>query len=79
MGHAVLAPLKARELTAERREDVGDYLLGQQASVAERLATRTYLDGSAGEELGERDIRGARSAEHGAAPRSPRRRRHLLG
>jgi hypothetical protein len=44
---AVLAPLKARELTAERREDVGDYLLGQQTSVAERLATRTYLDGSA--------------------------------
>ena len=44
---AVLAPLKARELTAERREEIGDYLLGQQTSVAERLATRTYLDGSA--------------------------------
>jgi len=43
---AVLAPLQARELTAERREDLGDYLLGQ-AGVAERLATRTYLDGSA--------------------------------
>ena len=44
---AVLAPRQARELTAERREEVGNYLLGQQASVAARLATRTYLDGSA--------------------------------
>jgi hypothetical protein len=44
---AVLAPRQARELTAEQREDIGDYLLGQQVSVAERLATRTYLDGSA--------------------------------
>jgi hypothetical protein len=44
---AVLAPREARELTAERREAIGDYLLGQRASVAERLATRTYLDGSA--------------------------------
>ena len=43
---AVLAPREARELTAERREEIGDYLLGQQASVAERLATRTYLGGS---------------------------------
>jgi sigma-70-like protein len=44
---AVLDPRKARELTAERRESIGEYLLGQQASVADRLATRTYLDGSA--------------------------------
>jgi len=44
---AVLAPGRARELTAERRAEVGNYLLGQQASVAERLATRTYLEGSA--------------------------------
>ncbi len=44
---AVLAPLKARELTAERRESIGEYLLGQQTSVADRLATRTYLDASA--------------------------------
>src|SRR5271168_3335872 len=43
---AVLAPREARELTAARREDIGDYLLGQQAGVAERLATRTYLDSS---------------------------------
>jgi hypothetical protein len=43
---AVLAPAKARELTAERRAQIGDYLLGQQASVAERLATRAYMDGS---------------------------------
>jgi hypothetical protein len=44
---AVLAPGRARELTAERRAEVGNYLLGQQTSVAERLATRTYLEGSA--------------------------------
>jgi hypothetical protein len=44
---AVLAPHLARELTAERRAEVGNYLLGQQGSVAERLATRTYLEGSA--------------------------------
>jgi sigma-70-like protein len=44
---AILDPLKARELTAERRASVGDYLLGQQTSVSERLATRTYLDSSA--------------------------------
>jgi hypothetical protein len=43
---AVLAPRQARELTAAQREEVGDYLLGQRAGVAERLATRTYLDGS---------------------------------
>ena len=43
---AVLAPRQARELTAERREEVGDYLLGQRAGVAERLATRKYLEGS---------------------------------
>jgi hypothetical protein len=43
---AVLAPRQARELTAAQREEVGDYLLAQRAGVAERLATRTYLDGS---------------------------------
>jgi hypothetical protein len=43
---AVLAPREARELTAERREEIGDYLLDQRPSVAERLATRTYLEGS---------------------------------
>jgi hypothetical protein len=44
---AVLAPAQARELPAERRAEVGNYLLGQQPSVGERLATRTYLEGSA--------------------------------
>jgi hypothetical protein len=44
---AVLAPREARGLTPERREEIGDYLLGQQAGVAERLATRTYLGSSA--------------------------------
>jgi hypothetical protein len=43
---AMLAPRQARGLPAERREEVGDYLLGQQPGVAERLATRTYLEGS---------------------------------
>jgi hypothetical protein len=43
---AVLAARQARELTAAQREEVGDYLLGQRTGVAERLATRTYLDGS---------------------------------
>ncbi len=43
---AVLAPRQARELTPERREEIGDYLLGQQPGVAERLRTRTYLSGS---------------------------------
>lgn len=43
---AMLAPRQARELTPERRQEVGDYLLGQQRTVAERLATRTFLAGS---------------------------------
>jgi hypothetical protein len=45
---AVLAAPLARALTAERREQVGDYLLGQQDGVGERLATRTYLEGDPG-------------------------------
>jgi hypothetical protein len=43
---AVLAPAQARALSAEQREEVGDYMLAQRSAVAERLATRTYLDGS---------------------------------
>jgi len=43
---AVLAPREARELTAERRQEIGDYLLGQRPGVAERLATRRYLERS---------------------------------
>ncbi|MGD0454876.1 MAG: sigma-70 region 4 domain-containing protein, partial [Solirubrobacteraceae bacterium] len=43
---AVLAPRRARELTPERRLEIGDYLLGQQLGVAERLRTRTYLSSS---------------------------------
>jgi Sigma-70, region 4 len=43
---AVLAPREARELTAERRDEVGDYLLGQRSGVAERLAARAHLEGS---------------------------------
>jgi Sigma-70, region 4 len=43
---AVLAAKEARELTAAQREEVGDYLLGQRSGVTERLATRSYLDGS---------------------------------
>src|SRR5258705_6154887 len=44
---AVLAPKEARELTPERRAEIGDYLLCQRTCVVERLATRTYLAGSA--------------------------------
>jgi Sigma-70, region 4 len=40
---AMLAPRRARELAPERRLEIGDYLLGQQPGVAERLRTRTYL------------------------------------
>jgi Sigma-70, region 4 len=43
---ALLAPRQARELTAERREEIGDYLLGQQPGVGDRLATRAYLSES---------------------------------
>ncbi len=42
----VLAPRRARELTAEQRLEIGDYLLGQQPGVAERLRTRSYLSAS---------------------------------
>jgi hypothetical protein len=40
---AVLAPGRARALTPEQRREIGDYLLGQQPGVAERLRTRTLL------------------------------------
>jgi Sigma-70, region 4 len=43
---AVLAPREARELTPERREEIGDYLLGQRAELGDRLRTRSLLDGS---------------------------------
>ena len=43
---AVLAPRQARELTPDRRLEIGDYLLGQQPGVAERLRTRTLLGSS---------------------------------
>src|SRR2546423_11015753 len=43
---AVLAPREARGLPAERRLEVGDYLLGQRVSVADSLRTRSYLDSS---------------------------------
>jgi hypothetical protein len=35
------------EPTAARREDIGDYLLGQQTSAGARMATRAYLEDSA--------------------------------
>jgi hypothetical protein len=43
---AMLAPREARGLASERREEIADYLLGQQRGVAERLRTRTYLGSS---------------------------------
>ncbi len=42
----VLAPRRARELTPESRREIGDYLLGQQPGVAERLRTRALLNSS---------------------------------
>lgn len=43
---AVLAPRLAREVEASRRAEIGDYLLGQQPAVAERMRTRTLLSSS---------------------------------
>jgi hypothetical protein len=43
---AVLAPREARELDPAGREEIGEYLLGQQPGVGERLRTRTMLAGS---------------------------------
>jgi hypothetical protein len=43
---AVLAPRQARQLAPERRQEIGDYLLGQRTDTAERLATHTYLGSS---------------------------------
>ena len=40
---AVLAPREARELTPARREEIGDYLLGQSGGVAPRLRARRLL------------------------------------
>jgi hypothetical protein len=42
---ALLAPRQARALTASQREQVGDYLLGQQTAAAESR-TRAYLEDS---------------------------------
>jgi hypothetical protein len=43
---AMLAPRQARELTAQRREEIGDYLLGQRGSEDERLRARNLLEDS---------------------------------
>ncbi len=43
---AVLAPAQARQLDAAQREEIGEYLLGQQADAGERLRTRTLLSSS---------------------------------
>ncbi len=43
---AVLAPQQARALDAERRAQIGEYVLGAQATLAERLATRSLLASS---------------------------------
>jgi len=42
----MLAPGLARPVPADRRREIGDYMLAQQPSVADRLRTRTYLGGS---------------------------------
>jgi Sigma-70, region 4 len=43
---AVLAPREARALDVGAREQIGEYLLGQQRALSERLATRNLLAGS---------------------------------
>jgi hypothetical protein len=43
----VLAPREARELDPAVRQEIGDYILGQQPGVADRLRTRTLLSSSA--------------------------------
>jgi hypothetical protein len=43
---AVLAPSQARGIDAEHRREIGDYLLGQQTAVGQRLRTRTLLSSS---------------------------------
>jgi uncharacterized protein (UPF0333 family) len=43
---AILAPRQARVLTAPRREEIGDFLLGQESSLNAREATRAYLESS---------------------------------
>lgn len=43
---AVLAPAQARALDPAQRREIGDYVLGQQANVGERLRTRTLLANS---------------------------------
>ncbi len=43
---AVLAPAQARELDAGQREEIGEYLLGQQRDAGARLRTRTLLASS---------------------------------
>jgi hypothetical protein len=55
---AVLAPLQARGLDAATREEIGDYMLGQQPGVAERLRTRTLLSSSAPASLWARALAG---------------------
>src|SRR5437899_752480 len=40
---AMLAPGEARDVPADRREQIGEFLLGQQRSEDERAATLDYL------------------------------------
>src|SRR5580692_11256003 len=42
---AMLAPLQARELTPDQREQIGEYMLGQ-ADPLQQTATRAYLASS---------------------------------
>jgi hypothetical protein len=43
---AVLAPREARGLEPARREEIGDYLLGQRPGLGARVRTRSLIDGS---------------------------------
>jgi hypothetical protein len=63
---AILAPREARELDAERRREIGDYLLGQQP-VGERLRTRTLLTSSQAANAWARAVAGELAALAGDA------------
>ncbi len=72
---AMLAPRRARELTPEHRREIGDYLLGQQPGVAERLRTRAYSPATSRRGRGRGELAAQLAAARRLEPaRDPRRR-----
>src|ERR1700740_1337283 len=64
---AVLAPREARELTPERREEIGDYLLGQRSRADGRSAL-TLLEDSPAARAWARALAGEPAALASATP-----------